>query len=81
MKNLNFNNENYEADTIIKTDKNIIGYDINNNEIFSFKGISDFTGFILEEGQEFDESQEQINQDKLDLMQKAIDDLIFGGSL
>ena len=42
-----FNNEEFQAEKIIKTDKNIIGYDISNNEIFSFKGISDFTGFVL----------------------------------
>ena len=49
MKKLIVNNEIYEAETIIKTDKNIIGYDINNNEIFSFKGISDFTGLVLKD--------------------------------
>ena len=49
MKKLTFNNEIFEAEKIIKTDKDIIGYDINDNEIFSFKGISDFTGFILKD--------------------------------
>jgi len=49
MKKLILNNEIFEAEKIIKTDKNIIGYDINNNEIFSFKGISDFTGFVLKD--------------------------------
>jgi len=43
------NNENFQAEKIIKTDKNIIGYDINNNVIFSFKGISDFSGFVLQD--------------------------------
>jgi len=49
MKKLLFNNEIYEAEKIIKTDKDILGYDINNNEIFSFKGLSDFTGFVLKD--------------------------------
>ena len=49
MKTLNFNNEQFQADKIIKNDKDIIGYDINDNEIFSFKGISDFTGFVLKD--------------------------------
>jgi len=49
MKKLLFNNEIYETEKIIKTDKDILGYDINNNEIFSFKGISDFTGFVLKD--------------------------------
>lgn len=54
MKNLNVNGGIYQADRIIKTDTNIIGYDSNGNELFAFKGISDFTGFTLEEGQTFD---------------------------
>ena len=41
------NNQTFQAEKIVKSDENIIGYDINNNEIFSFKGISDFTGFVL----------------------------------
>ena len=41
------NNETFQAEKIVKSDLNIIGYDINDNEIFSFKGISNFTGFIL----------------------------------
>ena len=49
MKTLNFNNEQFQAEKIIKTEKDIIGCDINDNEIFSFKGISDFTGFILKD--------------------------------
>ena len=43
------NNETLQAEKIVKTNVNIIGYDINNNEIFSFKGISDFTGFVLKD--------------------------------
>lgn len=41
--------ETYQAEKITKSDLNIIGYDINNNEIFSFKGISDFTEFQLQD--------------------------------
>jgi len=81
MKILTFNEEQFKAEKIVKTDKDIIGKDAIENEVFAFRGISDFTGFTLEEGQSFDESEEQINQNKLDLMQKAIDDLIFGGAL
>jgi len=54
MKILKFNNIEYKAEKIIKTETDIIGQDDNGNELFSFKGISDFTGFTLEEGQEFD---------------------------
>lgn len=42
-------NETFQAEKIVKSDLNIIGYDINDNEIFSFKGISDFTGFQLQD--------------------------------
>jgi len=33
MKTLNFNNEQFQAYKIIKTDKDIIGYDINDKHI------------------------------------------------
>ena len=49
MKKLIFDNETFQAETIVKSDLNIIGYDITNNEVFSFKGISDFSGFILQD--------------------------------
>lgn len=54
MKILNFNNEQYTAEKIIKTETDIIGQDSNKNELFAFRGISDFTGFTLKEGQTFD---------------------------
>ena len=43
------NGETFQAEKIIKTVNNIIGYDSNGNEIFSFKGVSDFTGFQLQD--------------------------------
>lgn len=54
IKVLNFNNEKFKAEKIIKTDIDIIGQDSNGKELFAFRGISDFGGFTLEEGQEFD---------------------------
>ncbi|MCM8710550.1 hypothetical protein M2651_05855 [Clostridium sp. SYSU_GA19001] len=53
MKKLFFDNEVLEAEKIIKYENKIIGY-IGDNEVFSFKGITDFSVFTLEEGQEFD---------------------------
>jgi hypothetical protein len=53
MKILNFSGETYQAERIVKTDANIIGYN-GNAEVFSFKGISDFSLFQLAEGQEWD---------------------------
>ena len=54
MKTLIFKSLKFEAEKIIKTDTDIIGKDSSGIEVFSFKGISDFTGFALEEGQVFD---------------------------
>lgn len=53
MKTLIFNNEEYQAERIVKTNTDIIGYN-GNAEVFSFKGISDFSLFQLAEGQEWD---------------------------
>jgi hypothetical protein len=47
MKILNFNGEKYMADKIIKTENSIIGQDSNGNEVFAFKGISDFGAFAI----------------------------------
>ena len=52
-KNLTFNNETYQAERIVKTDTDIIGYN-SDNEVFAFKGIADFTQFSLAEGETFD---------------------------
>lgn len=79
MKILNFNNEQYEAEKIIKSNTDIIGQDASGNELFSFRGISDFTGFALDEGQVFD--AELTVEERMSLMQKAIDDLTLGGAL
>lgn len=51
MKKLYFNNEEnpYIAHEVVKTTDSIIGYDENNNEIFSFGGVSDFSLFRLED--------------------------------
>jgi hypothetical protein len=42
------------ADKIVKTGTDIIGYDASGNELFAFRGISDFSQFTLEDGQVFD---------------------------
>jgi len=53
MKTLIFNNEEYQAERIVKTNTDIIGYN-GNTEVFSFKGISDFSLFQLANGEVFD---------------------------
>lgn len=53
MKTLTVNNETYQAERIVKTNTDIIGYN-GNTEVFGFRGISDFSKFQLAEGQEWD---------------------------
>lgn len=54
MKILNFKGTQLQAEKIIKTTNEIIGKDINDKEIFHFKGISDFSIFTLANGESFD---------------------------
>ena len=54
MKTLIFNKEEFKADKIIKTENNIIGKNAKGIEVFSFRGIKDFSLFKLEDGQEYD---------------------------
>ena len=55
MKTLTFNNEDYQAERIVKTDTNIIGYNGNSKiPAWGFYGISDFTQFTLAEGETWD---------------------------
>ena len=54
MKTLIFNKEEFKADKIIKTEDNIVGKNAKGIEVFSFRGIKDFSLFKLEDGQEYD---------------------------
>ena len=53
MKTIYINGEELQAERIVKTDTDIIGYN-GNNEVFSFRGISDFSQFQLAEGESYD---------------------------
>ena len=53
MKTLIFNNEEIQAERIVKNPDSIIGYN-GQTEIFAFRGISDFSGFMLKDGESFD---------------------------
>lgn len=67
MKQLKFMDETYEAERIVKTSDSIIGY-IGDNEVFSMRGISDFSGFELLDGAEWDmPTPTQIDEVKSDL--------------
>jgi len=53
MKTLYNEDQTYQAEEIVKTKDSIIGY-VNGEEVFSLRGISDFSHFTLNEGQMFD---------------------------
>ena len=54
MKILKFLEVEYQAEKIVKHDDYIKGY-INDIEVFSFEGISDFSHYQLLDNQEFDQ--------------------------
>ncbi|KYG91497.1 hypothetical protein A0U40_00685 [[Bacillus] sp. KCTC 13219] len=65
MKILYFQEETYEAERIVKNADSIVGY-VSNNVVFEFRGILDFEGFTLADGQAFDEqgiTLEQLEQE------------------
>lgn len=78
MKAVIFNNEEFIADKIIKTDNSIIGKDADNKEVFSFKRIKDFSLFTLKDNDTFDVEENLIDKIILDNinMQMQIDSLI-----
>lgn len=53
MKTLHLDGEVFQAESIVKTETSIIGYD-GTTEVFAFRGINDFSKFKLENGEEFD---------------------------
>lgn len=53
IKTVNYNGEEFEAKRIVKTSDSIIGYN-GDIVVFKFSGVTDFSGFTLAEGQEFD---------------------------
>lgn len=56
MKTLIYNNDEsvkYSAEKIVKNENSIIGYN-GANEVFSFKGVSDFSLFKLKNGSTYD---------------------------
>lgn len=78
MKTLIFNNaERLEAEKIIKKADSIIGY-IGTNEVFAFRGISDWTLFAIEGG-DFDPDPEQEKEQRIADLEAAIA-AILGGS-
>jgi hypothetical protein len=75
MKKLIFGNTEYEAEKIIKTETDIIGY-VGNKEVFAFRTIKDFSGFILDEG--FDIS-EPTDKERIEALESALLEVVLGG--
>ncbi|BDR82564.1 hypothetical protein [Clostridium tetani] len=61
MKKLMVNDEVLEAEKIMKTETDIIGY-VDNKEVFAFRGIKDFSIFKLENEQQFDTPEDDLNK-------------------
>ena len=77
MKKLKFNGEEYEAERIVKTNTDIIGYN-GNQEVFAFRGINDFSAFQLADGQEYDISPEQEKEQRITDLELAIASILGG---
>jgi hypothetical protein len=58
MKTLIHDDKKYQAEKIIKTDTDIVGYTGEKIE-FAFRGIKDFSLFRLADGQEWDVSEDE----------------------
>ncbi len=79
MKTLIFNNaERLEAEKIIKKADSIIGY-IGTNEVFAFRGISDWTLFAIEGG-DFDPDPDVEKEQQLADIETAIAAILGGGA-
>lgn len=79
MKKLMFNNQTFEAEKIIKSNTDIVGKDLNDNELFAFRGISDFSQFSLD-GQTFDATEPTIADLQAQIFNLTTQ-LINGGAL
>ena len=82
MKTLKFNQEEYKSEKIIKTENSIIGQDLQGNEVFAFRGISDFALFELGDGQSFDMDEKELLKQELtktNAMVLELTEIILGG--
>lgn len=77
MKSLLFNNKEYQAEKIVKTNTDIIGY-TGGKEIFAFRGINDFSQFQLVNGASFDPDPEQEKEQRIADLEAAVAALLGG---
>ncbi len=67
MKKITVYGITYEAEKIIKTDADVIGY-IGDKESFSFRGVNDFSQFVFDAGETFDKTEIEIIRETLDAL-------------
>lgn len=79
MKKLIVDNKEFKAERIVKTVDSIIGYTAA-EMVFVFRGVSDFSGFTLGEGQEFDVPA-LTDKERIAEIENIINDLLLGGLL
>jgi hypothetical protein len=76
MKTLIFSDEQFDAERIVKTADSITGYDATGNQLFAFRGITDFTGFTLGAGEEWD--ADISDTARIEAMEMALLDVLLG---
>ncbi|PKH09868.1 hypothetical protein [Planomicrobium sp. MB-3u-38] len=73
MKTLKVADKVYEAEKIIKTETDIIGY-TNGHEIFKFSGVRNMDVFILANGAEWDQ-QALSEREELEIYKRRLDEM------
>lgn len=80
MKTLYINGEELQAEKIIRTSTDIIGYNNDSDmPVWSFRGISDFTQFTLADDQTFDIDPEAEKEQRIADLEAAIAAIMGGG--
>lgn len=77
MKRLIVQNEQFEAEHIVKTDSEIIGYNCG-NIVFKFSGIGNFNSYVLADGQEFD-APILMAEERIAELEQVINLILIGG--
>lgn len=72
MKTLRVAGEVYEAEKIIKTETDVIGY-TNGHEVFKFGGIRNMDAYSLADGAEWDQ-KELTEKEELEIYKKRLDE-------
>lgn len=65
MKKLIIGEKILEAERIVKTEKEIIGYN-GESKVFAFRSVNDFSKFSLDNGQEYDVDDKEVLQNRID---------------